>query len=138
MQNALPSEDELRQKLTPEEYDVLRQGGTEVPFSGQYYNETRKGTYNCKVCGNPLFGSDAKFHSDMPGLQGWPSFDQAIPGSVEYVEDMSMGMVRTEVLCARCRSHLGHLFDDHEAKTGKHFCINSVCLDLNSDEKESY
>jgi len=126
--------EELKQKLTPEEYHVTQEKGTEAPFSGKYYKETAKGMYNCKVCGNQLFSSGAKYDSDIPGLAGWPSFDQAIPGSVEYVEDASMGMHRVEVVCARCKSHLGHIFDDAEASTGKHFCINSCALDLKKEE----
>ncbi len=123
-------ESEIKQKLTPEEYKVLREGETETPFSGKYYKETRDGMYHCKVCNNPLFASDSKFHSDVPGLAGWPSFDDALPCATEQREDTSMGMHRTEIICAKCKSHLGHLFPDDEAKTGSHFCINSVCLDL--------
>jgi peptide-methionine (R)-S-oxide reductase len=125
--------DELKKKLTPEEYHVTQEKGTEAPFSGVYVHTKDKGTYNCKVCGNPLFSSNAKFDSDMPGLAGWPSFDQAISGSVEYVEDTSMGMHRIEVVCAKCKSHLGHIFDDMEAKTGKHYCMNSCALDLKKE-----
>ena len=128
------NKEELKKKLTPEEYAVTQEKGTEAPFKGKYYLETAKGQYRCKVCGNELFNSDAKYHSDTPGLAGWPSFDQAIPGSVEYVEDTSMGMHRIEVLCAKCKSHLGHIFDDPEASTGKHFCINSCSLDLKKED----
>ena len=124
------NDEEFKKKLTPEEYRVLREGDTETPFSGKYYSETREGTYTCKACGNPLFASDTKFHSDIPGLAGWPSFDDALPDSVIYKNDYELGFHRTEVVCATCQSHLGHIFDDAEAKTGKHFCINSVCLDL--------
>ena len=113
---------------------MLREGGTEAPFSGKYYKENAKGNYTCRVCGSVLFSSDTKFHSDMPGLAGWPSFNDAVPGSVEYKEDNSMGMHRIEVVCAKCKSHLGHLFDDHESTTGKHLCINSVCLDLKEEK----
>jgi peptide-methionine (R)-S-oxide reductase len=129
------NEEEIKQKLTEEEYRVLRKGETEVPFSGKYYAETRKGTYNCKVCDNPLFASDTKFHSDLPGLAGWPSFDDAIAGSIEHKDDYELGIHRIEVVCAKCKSHLGHIFDDHEAKTGKHYCINSICLDLKPTEE---
>jgi peptide-methionine (R)-S-oxide reductase len=122
--------DEIKEKLSDEEYHVLREGGTEAPFSGKYYYEHPEGTYICKVCGNALFPSSAKFHSDAAGLAGWPSFDEAIPGAVEERIDTSMGMVRTEVICSNCKSHLGHLFDDPASKTGKHLCINSVCLDV--------
>ncbi len=124
------NEEEIKAKLTPEEYKVLREGGTEAPFSGKYYEENKDGVYTCKVCNNPLFASDTKFHSDIAGLAGWPSFDNAIPGATEQREDTSMGMYRTEIVCAVCKSHLGHIFPDDKAKTGQHFCINSVCLDL--------
>ncbi len=125
--------DELKKRLTREEYAVTQEKGTEAPFSGVYYKETAKGTYNCKVCNTPLFTSEAKYHSDMPGLAGWPSFDQAIPGAVEFLDDMSMGMHRVEVVCSNCKAHLGHIFDDAEATTGKHFCINSCSLDLKKE-----
>ena len=125
------NEDELKKALTPEEYHVLREGGTEAPYSGDFFNETAEGTYSCKVCGNPLFASDTKFETKIPGLMGWPSFNDAIPGSVEMRTDKSLGMHRTEIVCTKCGSHLGHVFDDEsETKTGKHYCINSVCLDL--------
>ncbi len=121
------SEAEWEAKLTPEQYKALRQRGTEAPFSGKLLHEKRDGMYRCAACGNALFASDTKFDSGS----GWPSFDQAIPGSVELHEDYSHGMRRTEVVCAHCGSHLGHLFDDGpQETTGKRYCINSVCLDL--------
>ena len=126
----IPTEEELKNKLTPEQYHVLRENGTEPPGSGKYLHEKRQGTYTCVVCGNMLFPSDAKFDSNVPSLSGWPSFDQALPNAVKFEHDSSYGMERTEVLCAKCNSHLGHVFDDKEAKTGKHYCLNSVCLDL--------
>ncbi len=120
-------EEEIKSMLTPEEYAVLREKGTEAPFSGEYVHEKADGTYECKVCGNALFSSDAKFDSGT----GWPSFDQALPGAVEQHVDKAHGMVRTEITCARCGSHLGHVFDDGPKETtGKRYCINSVCLDL--------
>src|SRR3954462_15547912 len=119
-------EEELKQKLTPEEYTVLRQKGTEAPFSGKLLHDDRDGMYKCKVCGSNLFSSDAKFDSGT----GWPSFDQAIEGSIVETEDNEHGMHRTEVTCATCGSHLGHVFDDGPTKTGKRYCLNSVCLDL--------
>jgi len=122
-------EEALKARLTPEEYAVLRTGATEAPWSGEYVHTDAAGTFNCKVCGNPLFTSDKKFDSGT----GWPSFDDAIPGSVEMKTDASHGMQRTEVVCARCGSHLGHVFDDGPTATGKRYCINSVCLNL--DEK---
>lgn len=136
-----------RKKLTPEQYRVLREKGTEAPFFGKYVYEKKDGTYNCAACGNPLFSSDAKFDSGT----GWPSFDQALPGAVKYEHDRSFGTDRTlsksqgfvgrssrperddvaEVLCAKCGSHLGHVFNDGpKTTTGKRYCMNSVCLEL--------
>jgi peptide-methionine (R)-S-oxide reductase len=120
------NEEELKKRLTDEEYRVLREKGTEAPGTGKYLHEKAEGTYMCKVCGNPLFASDAKFDSGT----GWPSFDQALPGAVKLTPDDSHGMSRTEVTCAKCGSHLGHVFDDGPATTGKRYCMNSVCLDL--------
>ncbi|MEA2715507.1 MAG: peptide-methionine (R)-S-oxide reductase [Candidatus Parcubacteria bacterium] len=119
-------------KLTPEQYRVLREKGTEAPFSGKYVHETKDGMYACAVCENPLFSSEAKFDSGT----GWPSFDQALPGAVKLQTDMSGGMSRTEVICAKCGSHLGHVFDDGPTKTGKRYCLNSVCLDLQPEREK--
>src|SRR4051812_43628200 len=124
------NEEELKKKLTPDEYRVLRQKGTEPAFSGKLLNDKRTGTYMCKVCGNPLFKSDAKFESGT----GWPSFDEALPGAVTFHEDDAYGMKRTEITCTKCGSHLGHVFDDGPTKTGKRYCLNSVCLDLDAKE----
>jgi peptide-methionine (R)-S-oxide reductase len=120
------NEEDIQKKLTPEEYAVLRQKGTEAPFSGKLLHEKRSGTYNCKVCGTPLFSAGAKFDSGT----GWPSFDQALPGAVKSIVDTSHGMARTEIVCTTCNSHLGHVFDDGPTPTGKRYCLNSVCLDL--------
>jgi peptide-methionine (R)-S-oxide reductase len=122
----MPSEEELKKRLTPEEYRVLREKGTEVPGSGEYLHADANGMFTCKVCGNPLFSSGTKFDSGT----GWPSFDDAIPDAVVLEKDSSHGMARTEVTCARCGSHLGHMFDDGPTATGKRYCINSVCLGL--------
>lgn len=127
----MPTEEELKAKLTPEEYHVLREKGTEYPYSGNYVEKVKDGTYNCKVCGNPLFSSDAQFTTNIRGLSGWPSFDDALPGAIKRMKDNAFGWGRTEITCARCGSHLGHEFDDDsEGKTGKHYCVNSVCLEL--------
>lgn len=124
------NEEELKAKLTPEEYAVLRQKGTEAPFSGSLLHDERSGMYTCKVCGQDLFVSDAKFDSGT----GWPSFDQALPGSVVETEDTAHGMSRTEITCSKCGSHLGHVFSDGPTTTGKRYCLNSVCLDLKPTE----
>lgn len=123
------TEEEWKRELTPEQYQVLREKRTERAFTGTYVNEKREGLYTCAACGNQLFSSDTKFDSGT----GWPSFDEALPGSVEYIEDRTHGVRRTEVVCAKCKSHLGHVFDDGP-KTGKRYCMNSVCLRL--EEKE--
>ena len=120
------SEEEWKQMLTPEQYRILREKGTEMAFTGEYLHEKADGTYACAACGNPLFASDTKFDSGT----GWPSFDSALPGAVETHTDTAHGMRRVEITCARCGSHLGHVFDDGPTKTGKRYCINSVCLDL--------
>jgi peptide-methionine (R)-S-oxide reductase len=125
------NEQKLKKKMTPEEYAVLREKGTEAPFSGKLLYEKRSGTYMCKVCGNPLFPSTAKFDSST----GWPSFDQALPDAVKEIEDNEHGMHRTEIICARCSSHLGHVFNDGPTATGKRYCMNSVCLDLETDKE---
>ncbi|MHB8660408.1 MAG: peptide-methionine (R)-S-oxide reductase MsrB [Minisyncoccota bacterium] len=125
----MPTEAEIKAKLTPEEYRILRGKETEAPFSGKLLHDDRDGVYRCKVCGNALFASYAKFDSGT----GWPSFDQAIPGSVVETPDDPDGMSRIEVTCAKCGSHLGHVFDDGPTKTGKRYCLNSVCLDLDAE-----
>ena len=122
MDKNVPTEDELKKRLTPEEYHVLREKGTEAPFSGELLHADADGTFTCKVCGNKIFTSDSKFDSGT----GWPSFDTAIEGSVKLIPDGS----RMEVQCANCGSHLGHVFNDGPTKTGQRYCINSVCLDL--------
>lgn len=117
-----------RDRLTPEQYAVLRESATEAPFSGQYVDEKTPGTYTCAACGAQLFGSKTKYDSEC----GWPSFyDVLKAGAVELREDLSQGMQRTEVVCANCGSHLGHVFDDGPPETtGKRYCINSLALDL--------
>lgn len=123
------SEDEWKAKLTPDQYKILREKGTETPFSGNLLNESRAGSFSCAACGELLFSSEHKFES----RDGWPSFyDVAKSGAVKLADDTSYGMRRIEVLCANCGSHLGHIFDDGPGnKGGKHYCINSVCLDFN-------
>jgi peptide-methionine (R)-S-oxide reductase len=118
--------DELKKKLTPEQYHILREKGTEAPFSSPLLEVHDKNVmFKCAVCGSQLFAAGAKFDSGT----GWPSFDQALPGAVEFHKDNEYGMERTEVTCATCGSHLGHVFDDGPAATtGRRFCINGACL----------
>lgn len=121
---------EWKKILPPALYATAREAATERAFTGKFWNATAKGTYYCAVCGNKLFRSDAKFASDC----GWPSFfEPSRKDAVKYKEDSSYGMDRTEVLCARCDSHLGHIFDDGPKPTGKRFCMNSVSLDFEPD-----
>jgi peptide-methionine (R)-S-oxide reductase len=125
--NMHKTEQEWRRELSPERYQVMRQKGTEPPFTGEYTYSKEEGVYRCGACGAELFRSDAKFDSGT----GWPSFTEpAVGENVELEPDYSHGMVRTEVKCARCGGHLGHVFDDGPAPTGKRFCINSCALDL--------
>lgn len=128
------NEEDLKARLTPEEYHVLRNGGTEAPYSGEYYKKDVDGMYHCKACRAPLFSTDHQLDSreSDPGLQGWPSFsDPAVAENIGTRPDDSLGMRRTEVYCKNCGSHLGHVFDEEvKGEQRKHFCINSVCLDL--------
>jgi len=120
-----------KDKLTPEQYRVLREKGTEAPGSGKYVDFYEDGQYRCAACGQALFSSDTKYESTMPGLIGWPAFSEAASkGAVKLEDDDSLGMRRTEVLCSNCGSHLGHLFPDDSSPNGQHYCINSVCLDF--------
>lgn len=129
-------EDELKKRLTLEQYRVLRGGETEMPGSGKLLYNDEKGTYTCPVCGSDLFASDSKYESTMPGLIGWPSFSEAANNdALELVSDETFGMSRTEVNCANCGSHLGHLFDDPTSPNGKHFCINSASLEFKPDKR---
>jgi peptide-methionine (R)-S-oxide reductase len=125
---------EWRKTLTREEYAVLRKAATERPFTGEYVDTKTAGVYRCRACGTELFRSDTKFESHC----GWPSFYSPLAGdAVEYVDDSSMGMVRTEVRCATCQSHLGHLFkgEGYPTPTDERFCINSIALTLEPDEQ---
>lgn len=126
------TEEDWRNQLTKEEYRVLRKGGTEFPHTGKYNLHFENGHYSCKACNTPLFKSDNKFSSGC----GWPSFDLAIEGAIEYLRDTSHGMIRTETKCANCGSHLGHVFDDGPRETtGQRYCINSVCLNFVTPEE---
>ncbi len=127
------SEDEWKKKLTPQQYHVLREKGTELPFTGKYNLEKRKGMYYCAACGNKLFSSDTKYEAHC----GWPSFyDSVDKKNIKLKEDYSFGMKRVEVICAKCGGHLGHLFNDGPKPTGQRFCINSASLDFKEDKKK--
>ena len=122
----MKKENDWKRTLTPEQYQVLREKRTEVPFSGKYVTFDREGKYACGACGNELFSSNTKFDSGC----GWPSFYDAKKGAVELKEDLSAGMRRIEVVCTKCGGHLGHLFDDGPKPGGKRYCINSVALNF--------
>lgn len=123
------SEAEWREELGEKRYHILREKGTEYPNTGAYNLHFENGTYACAACRQPLFGSNSKFESTC----GWPSFDDAIEGAVEYVQDTSHGMMRTEILCANCGSHLGHVFEDGPTETGQRFCINSLSMNFKKE-----
>jgi methionine-R-sulfoxide reductase len=125
------TDDEWKKLLSPEQYSVLREKATEQPFTGKYYLNKEKGMYVCAACGNELFTSDMKFDSHC----GWPSFDKEIAGGkIKTIVDTSHGMVRTEIVCGKCGSHLGHLFDDGPTNTGMRYCVNSVSLDFKAEK----
>ena len=119
-------ENEWKEQLGTERYKILRKKGTEMPHSGEYNLHFENGIYKCGACGEPLFESDSKFESGC----GWPSFDKAIPGKIEYIKDTSFGMIRTEIVCSNCGSHLGHVFDDGPTETGQRYCVNSLSIDF--------
>ncbi|GGB68853.1 peptide-methionine (R)-S-oxide reductase [Flavobacterium suaedae] len=125
--NIEKSENEWKKQLGAEQYKILRQKGTEMPHSGEYNLHFENGTYKCRACDEELFESDSKFESGC----GWPSFDKAMPGKVEYIKDTSFGMIRTEIVCSNCGSHLGHVFDDGPTETGQRYCVNSLSIDFN-------
>jgi peptide-methionine (R)-S-oxide reductase len=125
------SEAEWRKQLSEEQYRVLREKGTEAPHSGKYNMHFQEGAYCCAACDAKLFESGQKFESNC----GWPSFDEAIDGAIEYVQDRSFGMIRTEILCSNCGSHLGHVFDDGPTQSGQRYCVNSASIEFESQSK---
>jgi peptide-methionine (R)-S-oxide reductase len=124
------SEEAWKQKLTPEQYHVLREKGTEMPGSGTLLHNDKTGDYTCAACGAVLFKSKSKYVTTTPGLTGWPSFSDAVDGAVNLISDDSLLMHRVEVQCKNCGSHLGHVFYDIDSPTNQHFCINSAALDF--------
>ena len=128
--NISKTEDEWREQLSEEQYRVLRTKGTEAPHTGKYNLHFENGAYNCAACNQQLFESDSKFDAYC----GWPSFDDAIKGTVENVLDKSHGMIRTEIVCSNCGSHLGHVFNDGPSETGQRYCVNSTSIKFDKNE----
>ena len=120
------TEEYWEKKLSKKEFDILRQGGTELPYTGKYNNHFEDGVYVCKGCGNPLYKSNSKFDSGC----GWPSFDECIENSIEYKKDYKIGVLRIEILCSKCEGHLGHVFEDGPTKTKQRYCVNSASIDF--------
>ena len=123
------SESEWHNELSDEEFRVLRKKGTELPFTGKYNNHFDKGIYRCRACDTPLYDSESKFESGC----GWPSYDKALPGALEFIKDNSHGMIRTEIVCAKCGGHQGHVFNDGPSSTGERYCVNSVSIRFDSE-----
>lgn len=124
------TDDEWKELLTDEQYWVLRNKGTERPHTGKYNLHFENGIYACAACKQPLFKSDSKFDAHC----GWPSFDESIKGTVEYILDKSHGMIRTEIVCSNCGSHLGHVFNDGPTETGTRYCVNSISIDFKNEK----
>ena len=125
------TESEWREILDDESYRILREKGTEYPHTGKYNDHYDPGTYHCKACDAPLYHSKSKFESGC----GWPSYDESIPGAIEYIRDTSHGMIRTEIVCAQCGGHQGHVFNDGPTATGVRYCVNAASIDFNPYKK---
>ena len=124
------TEKDWKEKLSEQEYHVLREKGTEPPHSGKYNTHFEDGKYLCNGCGALLFDSQSKFESNC----GWPSFDSSVEGAIEYIKDTSFGMQRIEILCSNCGGHIGHIFDDGPTETGKRYCVNSLSINFKNQE----
>jgi len=122
---------EWKKELSSDEFKILREKGTELPFTGVFNDHYEAGTYICKGCGNALFTSDSKFNSNC----GWPSYNAALPEAIEYIKDTSHGMLRTEIVCANCGGHQGHLFNDGPTSTGERYCVNAASIDFSKEKK---
>ena len=130
--NVSKTDKEWREELSPEEYEILRNKGTERPHTGIYNMHFEDGVYVCKACGQPLFKSNNKFMSNC----WWPSYESAIPGAITYKKDTSLGMIRTEILCSNCGGHQGHVFDDGPTSTGKRYCVDSASINFINNKNE--
>ena len=122
---------EWKKELSSDEFKILREKGTELPFTGIFNDHYEAGTYICKGCGNALYTSDSKFNSNC----GWPSYNAALPEAIEYIKDTSHGMLRTEIVCANCGGHQGHLFNDGPTSTGERYCVNAASIDFSKEKK---
>ena len=127
----LKTDEEWKQILNAEEYYILREKGTEKPFSGKFNNHFESGIYVCKGCKQELYDSKSKFESNC----GWPSYDRSKSGAIKFKKDLSYGMIRTEILCSKCGSHQGHIFDDGPSLTGKRYCVNSLSIEFKPNKK---
>lgn len=124
------TETEWKEQLSPKEFHILRKKGTERPFTGKFNDHHENGIYTCKGCGQALYDSSSKFDSGC----GWPSYDTAIPGAIEFIKDNSHGMIRTEIVCSQCGGHQGHVFNDGPTPTGERYCVNAASIDFTKEE----